>query len=378
MLKRIAVCAFIMLPLMVISALSVREEPATAAKFRKVQAKYIDKKITIDGVPDEVAWQFGDWQGGFYQRNPDDGQPETYNTEFCVLYDETYLYVAARAHDPEPDKIIAILSRRDNYTESDWLYVSIDSYNDNRTAFEFGINAAGVKHDIRRFDDENVDWDWDALWDGDAHINDQGWSAEWRIPFSELRFSSGADMNWGFQVYRELPRINNELSVWSYWSQSEEGFVSNYGNLEGLQNVRASQPLYFSPYFASKAKVSDNLVTEVHAENYDFLYNLGGDFRYSGSNGITLNATLNPDFGQVEADPADYNLSNYETYFPEKRPFFKEGGNIFNFPLGFGDGGMANNSLFYSRRIGRAPQGFAQPIPKDAAGRGRTASGGYR
>ncbi|MBC8402918.1 MAG: hypothetical protein H8E14_15640 [Candidatus Marinimicrobia bacterium] len=239
------------------------------------------------------------------------------------------------------------------------MYVSIDSYNDNRTAFEFGLNAAGVKHDIRRYDDNNMDENWDAIWDGNAEINHQGWSAEWRIPFRELRFTSAKEMEWGLEVYRELPRFNNELSVWSYWSQSDEGFVSQYGSLKGLQGIKAQRPLYIIPYVANQTDISDNLVTPIHEENYDSFFNLGGDVRYSSPFGLTLNASLNPDFGQVEADPADYNLTEFETYFAEKRPFFMEGANILRFPLGFGDGDLQSNSLFYSRRIGRTPQGYA-------------------
>ncbi|MFH1851916.1 MAG: DUF5916 domain-containing protein [Candidatus Neomarinimicrobiota bacterium] len=331
-----------------------------AGRLRKTVATYIsDGKITVNGELQEPVWQTGIWQGNLIQRNPNDGTPETYSTEFCVLYDNEYLYIGARARDPEPDKITAILTRRDEYTESDWMYVSIDSYNDNRTAFEFGLNAAGVKHDIRRYDDESMDESWDAIWDGEAEINSDGWSAEWRIPFRELRFTSTEQMQWGLQFYRELPRHENELSVWSYWAQSEEGFVSHYGNLSGLNNVKSQRPLYVAPYFAGSNKVSDNLVSDVHPEKYDILSNVGGDVRYSSPNGLTLNATINPDFGQVESDPADYNLTEFETYFSEKRPFFMEGSNIFNFALGFGDGDNSSNTLFYSRRIGRAPQGSA-------------------
>ena len=336
-------------------------ETVDAMRLREAQATKIgaDTKIIIDGNLGEPAWETGKWQTNFIQRNPNDGSPETYQTEFCILYDKEYLYIGVKAHDPEPDKISAILSRRDDYTESDWMYVSIDSYNDNRTAFEFGLNAAGVKHDIRRYDDNNMDENWDAIWDGNAEINHQGWSAEWRIPFRELRFTSTDEMEWGLEVYRELPRFDNELSVWSYWSQSDEGFVSQYGSLKGLQGIKAQRPLYIIPYVASQTDISDNLVTPIHEKNYDSFFNLGGDVRYSSPFGLTLNASLNPDFGQVEADPADYNLTEFETYFAEKRPFFMEGANILRFPLGFGDGDLQSNSLFYSRRIGRAPQGYA-------------------
>ena len=332
-------------------------------RLREATAVYINsEKLTIDGIIDEAVWQNSNWQEGFIQRDPNDGTPETYRTEFCVFYDNDYLYVGARAHDPESEKISAILTRRDNYSESDWMYVSIDSYNDNRTAFEFGLNAAGVKHDIRRFDDVNGDEEWDAIWEGDSHIDENGWTAEWRIPFRELRFTSSENMRWGFQVYRELPRHNNELSVWSYWSHSEEGFVSQYGSLTGLKDIRVKNPIYFAPYVAGSAAISENLVNPVHENNYDLLSNIGADIRYIMQKGLTINATINPDFGQVEADPADFNLTEFETYFNENRPFFMEGSNIMRFSLGFGDGDAQFNNLFYSRRIGRSPQGW---VPED-------------
>ena len=355
-MKRIFTLCMVILP--VISAAKLSSEKLDLFRNREATAMFTSKKITIDGVLDEDAWQNGKWEGGFIQRDPNDGSPETYRTEFCVLYDNDYLYVGARAYDPEPDKIIAVLTRRDSYTESDWLYVSIDSYNDNRTAFEFGINAAGVKHDIRRYDDTSGDDEWDAIWDGDSHIDDQGWTAEWRIPFRELRFTSSPEMQWGFEVIRELPRMNNELSVWSYWSRAEEGFVSKYGTLKGLKNIKVKNPFYVAPYVAGSAAISKNLVNPVHEDNYDLLSNVGADIRLTTPKGLTLNATINPDFGQVEADPADFNLTEFETYFRENRPFFIEGGNILNYSLGFGDGDAQYNSLFYSRRIGRSPQGY--------------------
>ncbi|MBD3275944.1 MAG: hypothetical protein GF372_11570, partial [Candidatus Marinimicrobia bacterium] len=342
------------LPLSVVARSPYIEIDST--KNRDAAAFHIEElPVILDGKLDDPAWIVAAEYGNFVQREPNDGSEPTYPTFFRVVYDEEYLYVGIEAFDEEPDKIKAILSRRDEYTNSDWLYVSLDSYNDNRTAFEFGLNAAGVKHDLRRFDDERADFDWDAVWDGAVSINENGWSAEFKIPFRELRFTSADMMEWGLQVYREFPRNNNELSVWSYWSQEEAGFVSNYGKLHGLENVTSQKPLYVAPYVLGKSEISQNLRNEAHPEVYDLSSNIGGDVRYSFSNGLTLNATVNPDFGQVEADPADYNLTNFETYFNEKRPFFLEGGNIFNFSLGFGDGDMQDQSLFYSRRIGRSP-----------------------
>jgi len=324
------------------------DKTATAARISS-------QSIHLDGQLNDTGWQQAPAYNGFTQRDPKDGAEATYPTSFRIVYDTEYLYVGINAIDGNLDKIKAILTRRDEYTESDWVYVSLDSYNDNRTAFEFGLNAAGVQHDLRRYDDNNADFDWDAVWEGAVHIHNSGWSAEFQIPFRELRFNTGDNMEWGLQVYREFPRNNNELDVWNYWSKDETGFVSQYGRLTGLSDIESIRPLYIAPYVVGQSNFSENLVTSSHPETYDLTSNLGADVRYTFSNGLTMNATINPDFGQVEADPADFNLTEYETYFPEKRPFFKEGSNILNFNVGIGDGNAQNNSLYYSRRIGARP-----------------------
>lgn len=351
------VIGFLCMTQLAVAANIRNPQPPDSRRDRTAQAtRVINNAIHIDGKLDEAAWPQAQGYDHFTDRSPVDGAEPTFPTVFRVAYDDENLYVGIRAFDSEPDKIKRYLTRRDEYTNSDWLYISIDSYNDHRTAFEFGLNAAGVKHDLRRYDDENADYDWDAVWDGAVHIDQDGWTAEFKIPFRELRFTGSDDMNWGFQVYREFPRNKNELMVWNYWSKDESGFVSNYGTLTGLKNIETSNPLYVSPYVVGQSNISSELRNEVHPSNYELMSHLGGDARYSFANGLTFNATMNPDFGQVEADPADYNLTNFETYFAEKRPFFMEGGNILNFSLGVGDGGLASNSLFYSRRIGRAPQ----------------------
>ncbi len=342
--------------LLILTLLSGQIKDTGAYRNKIIQATRLSNgKIRLDGKLTESAWQQTPAGDRFLQRSPDDGYEPTCQTRFSVLYDDEYLYIGVWALDPEPENISAILTRRDERAPSDWVYVSIDSYNDNRTAFEFGLSAAGVKNDLRRYDDNNRDWDWDGVWDGEVNINETGWTAEFRIPFRELRFKTSEIMEWGFMVYREYPRNNNELSVWNYWSQDEAGFVSNYGKLTGLKNIKSKKPLYISPYVVGQSRINDELRTSVHPKNYDLSANVGADVRYSFANGLTLNGTVNPDFGQVEADPAEFNLTEFETYFSEKRPFFMEGGNILNFNLGFGDGDIGNNTLFYSRRIGRSP-----------------------
>ncbi|MEJ2050274.1 MAG: carbohydrate binding family 9 domain-containing protein, partial [Calditrichota bacterium] len=296
----------------VIAAKAQNSLPPDSRRNRTAEATRVtNNAISIDGKLDEVVWMQAQAYDHFTDRDPVDGAEPSYPTVFRVAYDDQNLYVGIRAFDSEPAKIKRFLTRRDEYTHSDWLYVSIDSYNDNRTAFEFGLNAAGVKHDLRRYDDENADYDWDAVWDGAVNIDQEGWTAEFKIPFRELRFTGSDDMEWGFQIYREFPRNNNELMVWNYWSKDESGFVSNYGTLAGLNNIETSNPLYVSPYVVGQSNISSELRNEVHPSNYELMSHLGGDVRYSFSNGLTFNATMNPDFGQVEADPADYNLTNF-------------------------------------------------------------------
>ncbi|MBT3634986.1 MAG: carbohydrate binding family 9 domain-containing protein [Candidatus Marinimicrobia bacterium] len=162
-----------------------------------------NNKINIDGKLTEESWKNAPKEGGFTQRSPEDGQQSSQDTNFSVLFDEENLYLGIWMLDTNPESIDAILTRRDGHSPSDWLYISLDSYNDNRTAFEFSLNAAGVKQDLRRFDDDNMDWDWDAVWEGEVDVNETGWTAEFQIPFRELRFNTGPDMEWGLQVYRE-------------------------------------------------------------------------------------------------------------------------------------------------------------------------------
>ncbi len=328
------------------------------ADVKQIQAARIENtSIQVDGQLKEPVWNKVSRYTEFFQRNPNEGEPATEPTEFAVLYDNTFLYVGIWAHSDDTKTIEGILSRRDDDTPSDWLYVSLDSYNDHRTAFDFGLNPVNVKRDLRRFDDENSDVNWDAIWEGEAARTADGWTAEFRIPFRELRFSQKDNLTWGIQVYRHIAS-KNEDDYWTYWSKEESGWVRHYGQLTGLEDIPHQQRLYVTPYITSQLNRDDALQTPFHSNNYDVLNAVGADIKYGVTNNLTLDVTLNPDFGQVEADPAELNLSALETYYSEKRPFFMEGGNIYNFTLGLGDGDNSTNTLFYSRRIGRAPHVF--------------------
>lgn len=315
--------------------------------------------IVIDGVLDEAEWRTVLYYSDFIQRDPVDGDPASEKTEFAILYDDEYLYVGIKAYSKDPSTIKGIMSRRDEETPSDWLYVSLDSYNDNRTAFEFGLNPAGVKHDLRRYDDENRDSNWDALWDGRTTMMKNGWCAEFRIPFRELRFDSREKQTWGLQINRFIAE-NNEDTYWTQISKEEQGWVSHYGELNGLEKIPRQRRVYITPYITGQYKKANYLRNPVHSNSFNIAGNLGADVKIGVTNNLTLDLTFNPDFGQVEADPAELNLGAFESYFSEKRPFFIEGGNIYNFGLGIGDGDNANNGLFYTRRIGRSPHNYAE------------------
>ncbi|MFC1760304.1 DUF5916 domain-containing protein, partial [Candidatus Neomarinimicrobiota bacterium] len=317
------------------------------------------EKIYLDGRVDESAWVFTDNSSNFIQRNPIEGKPATELTSFSILYDDEHLYVAIKALTADNSKIKGILSRRDEDSPSDWLFVSIDSYNDNRTAFEFGLNPVGVKRDLRRFDDTNEDANWDANWEGKSSINKDGWYAEFKIPFRELRFDNADSKTWGIQVHRYIAE-NNEEDYWSFWPKEESGHVQHYGDLTGLTDIPKQRSVYLMPYVTSSFNRADFLKTPVHANSYDYNNNVGLDAKIGITNNLTFDLTVNPDFGQVEADPAELNLSAFESYFREKRPFFVEGSNIFNFNLGLGDNEHASNSLFYTRRIGRTPHHYTE------------------
>ncbi|MBC8401789.1 MAG: carbohydrate binding family 9 domain-containing protein [Candidatus Marinimicrobia bacterium] len=313
--------------------------------------------IVIDGVLDEAEWRTVLYYSDFIQRDPVDGDPASEKTEFAILYDDEYLYVGIKAYSKDPSTIKGIMSRRDEETPSDWLYVSLDSYDDNRTAFEFGLNPAGVKHDLRRYDDENRDSNWDALWEGRTTMMKNGWCAEFRIPFRELRFDSREKQTWGLQINRFIAE-KNEDTYWTQISKEEQGWVSHYGELNGLEKIPRQHRIYITPYITGQYNKANYLRNPVHSNSFNTAGNFGADLKIGVTNNLTLDLTFNPDFGQVEADPAELNLSAFESYFSEKRPFFVEGGNIYNFSLGIGDGDGANTGLFYTRRIGRSPHNY--------------------
>lgn len=314
----------------------------------------------IDGILNDEAWLKGEWQGEFTQYEPFNGRQPSQPTYFKVLFDENNLYVAIRALDSNPDSIVTRLTRRD-HDDGDGVGIAFDSYFDQRTAFVFAVNAGGVKIDwVITNDGENEDRTWDPNWRVKTSLNDEGWVAEMRIPLSQLRFERGGSGTWGLQVYRNIFRYR-ELSFWNHIPKDVPGMVRNCGLLSGVGNLEPRRTFDLTPYAVASASSFPSELDNPFRTGRDGKFKTGLDAKVGLSNNITLDMTLLPDFGQVEADPSEVNLSAYETFFEEKRPFFIEGRNISSFSVGLGDGGIGNDNLFYSRRIGRRPAGRINP-----------------
>jgi len=312
----------------------------------------------IDGKLDEPAWLDAPAMRGFTQRDPNEGEPATELTEARVVYTDAALFVGVRAWDSQADEIAAQLTRRDEESPSDWIVIGIDSYRDRRTAFVFWVNPAGVKRDMYLFDDTDEDYSWDAVWDVATTVDERGWTAEFRIPFSQLRFADGEEQEFGFQVVRMINRLNEEQH-WRLMPKDQSGTVSLFGDLVGIEGIKPPHRTELLPYVAANSSRYAAESGNPFATGSDQAVRAGGDLYFGVTSNLTLSATINPDFGQVEADPAVVNLSAFETFYPEKRPFFNEGLDVFRFPILLGDGDDANEQLFYTRRVGRAPQGSA-------------------
>jgi Domain of unknown function (DUF5916)/Carbohydrate family 9 binding domain-like len=331
---------------------------AVNAPVATLRAARRNGPIVLDGRLDDAAWQAAPVASDFTQSWPNPGKAPVDPTEVRVLYDAEAIYVGVRMFDSHPDSIAAPLARRDaGGIYSDWVHLIIDSYHDRRTAFRFTTNPKGVQKDVFTSNDGNEDANWDAVWEVSARVDSAGWVAEYRIPLSQLRFggaAAGRERVWGFQVMRDVAR-RDERSSWSPWKQDGRGFVSKFGDLTGLADLRQPRRLEVIPYVSAKATRAPGNTANPFYKQTDTDPNAGADVRYGLPGGLTLTATINPDFGQVEVDPAVVNLSAYETFFPEKRPFFLEGSDIFSFGQVRRNNDYGSQTFFYTRRIGRAP-----------------------
>ncbi len=313
----------------------------------------------IDGRLDDAVWAQAEPATAFRQQVPRDGDPATERTEVRILYDDDAVYVGARMYDADPARIVAQLGRRDGSTQSDLFEVDFDSYHDHRTSFQFYVNPLGVRQDrVASNDFAGGDQAWDPVWEAAAQRDSLGWTAEIRIPLSQLRFPHAASQVWGVNFFRYIQR-KAESDVWAYSSQTDQGYASYFGHVLGLLNLPQPRRLEVLPYVAG---VEERSATGAPGNPFDDgsreTGRLGVDLKYGLTSDLTLNASVNPDFGQVEADPAEVNLTAYETYLSERRPFFVEGADIFS---GISPGMIQVNGprFLYSRRIGRSPQGSA-------------------
>lgn len=329
------------------------EAPAPAAaraSATKAVAVRAEAAPLIDGRDDDAVWREAMVIDDFRGFEPfQDAQP-TYRTLAKVAYDARNIYVFVRAFDAHPDSIVGLLSRRDQYTHSDWIHIGIDSYHDRRTAYHFMVNPAGVQSDSYIYNDgDSEDDSWNAVWDAATRVDSLGWTAEFRIPLSQLRYAPGAS-TFGLMVLRDIARYN-ERDSWPFVDKKKPGLPSQFGELGGLGGLGTARRLEVVPYVVTR-----NVTQHLDQGGYGRaqLGTAGADVKYGLTSNLTVDATVNPDFGQVEADPSVLNLSAFETFYQEKRPFFLEGMGVFRFDLNCNDGDCSG--LFYSRRIGRQPQ----------------------
>ena len=328
------------------------------AEKKRYQATRVSEAPVIDGLLQDDAWKTGEWVDDFTQFEPYNGQKPSQRTEFMIVFDDNNIYVAIKSFDTSPDSIVKRLTRRDQ-VDGDMVGVVFDSFHDLRTGFLFGTSYAGVKFDqMMTNDGQNEDDTWDPNWWVGTSLSDDGWIAEMKIPFSQLRFEKSSGEVWGLEVFRTLYR-KQEMSFWQHIPKDAPGLIHNLGEISGFESVKPRKIFDVTPYGVAKAETFEADPANPFLESgKKFGGNAGLDAKIGITNNMTMDLTINPDFGQVEADPSVVNLSAYETFYEEKRPFFIEGNNITNFGLGIGDGGIGNDGLFYSRRIGRRPHGY--------------------
>lgn len=342
-----------------LNLLIANNEPAD----KQIVALRANGKIVVDGFLSEGVWQNPGY-ARLEQQDPDQGEKPTQKSEFWVAYDDEAIYFAAKYYDTSPDSIMARLVRRDFIwgDPSDGCVLYLDSYEDNRSGYFFYVSAAGtladglIENDVKQPNDLS----WDGVWEGVPNIDEQGWTIEMKIPFSQLRFKESDNQVWGINVERFISR-RFETDMLAYTPRNESGFTSRFPDLVGIEGITPPSRIELLPYITGKAEYINNIPGDPFNSGKEYIPGIGLDIRAGVGSGLTLNGTINPDFGQVEVDPAIVNLSDVEYSFEEKRPFFTEGVSIYR----FGRGG-ANNfvnfnwptpNIFYSRRIGRAPQG---------------------
>ena len=353
---------------------AIDSPPPPPVAPKEVRAIRLAQPLTIDGVLRESMWQTAERITGFAQRDPTEGAVPTESTVVYIAYDDAALYIGARLYDSHPDSIVARLARRDEGTSSDRFQMFIDPYHDKRSGFYFGISAAGTLYDGTLYNDDWDDNSWDGVWEGKVTRDELGWTVEMRIPYSQLRFVKKTEYVWGINFRRDIAR-KNEFDYLVYTPKNGSGFVSRFVDLVGIARIEPPRRLEVLPYATSRAAFTPHASGDPFNDGSQLSQGFGADVKFGLGSNLTLNATVNPDFGQVEVDPAVVNLSDVETTFSEKRPFFVEGSSIFD----FGFGGQRNfwgfnwpgPRFFYSRRVGRslsvgAPDGGYADAPDGA------------
>jgi hypothetical protein len=345
-------CLLLLFFILTIPFSYAQDKPSVEKRSYQTKALGTIDSPVIDGLINEEAWNTVDWTGDYIENQPDENTPPSEQTKFKIVYDKKYLYFAFKCYDKDPKGIVKRLSRRDGF-EGDWVEINIDSYHDQRTGFSFTVSVSGVKGD--EFISENGNnWDgsWNPIWYMKTNIDDEGWTAEVKIPFSQLKFGDAKEQVWGLQSTRRYFRAE-ERSVWQRVPPDAPGWVSEFGELRGITDIEPQKQVEIQPFVVAQQESYPQEAGNPFRDGNDKKLNGGLDAKIGLTNDLTLDLTINPDFGQVEADPAAISLDGFQIFFEEKRPFFVENKNIFNFR--FADG---SDNLFYSRRIGRSPQGY--------------------
>ncbi|MAT90078.1 MAG: hydrolase [Flavobacteriaceae bacterium] len=308
--------------------------------------------IKIDGNIDDEAWNAVEWTSEYVEFQPDNGTPPTEQTKMKIVYDDKNLYVAFKCYQKDPETIEQRMGRRDDFP-GDWVEINIDSYGDDRTGFSFTVSASGVKGDEFISNNGNFDSSWNPIWYTDTQVDAEGWTAEIRIPLSQLRFGADYEQTWGIQSTRRYFN-NEERSTWQPLPANPPGWVSEFGELKGLVGLKPQKQLELQPYVVGQLDTYEEEQGNPFRDGDDARLTGGLDAKIGITNDLTLDLTINPDFGQVDADPGAVALDGFEIFFQERRPFFVENKSVFDFSFAGND-----DNLFFSRRIGRSPQGQA-------------------
>lgn len=355
---------FVLCATLLTAAAAAGQTSTSHSNVPVVQSVRASAPIVIDGRLGDEAWLQAPAATDFTQRDPEEGKPVTERTELRVAYDDRSLYVGVRLYDREPARIARQLARRDTEAEADAFALVLDAHHDHLTGAMFTVSAAGVQSDAAIYNDSWDDSSWDAVWESAVEIDESGWSLEIRIPYSQLRFPAAEKHTFGINAMRYIQR-KNERAWLVHVPKTESGLASRLGHLEGISGIAPRRTVELLPYVVSRGEfVAPSESADPFNDGGRLFGGMGLDLKYRMTSNLSLDGTINPDFGQVEVDPAVVNLTAFETFFEEKRPFFIEGANIFS---NFGRTGAnsfwgfnrAEPLLFYTRRIGRPPQGTA-------------------